>query len=206
MADQSQIVGNFGWNPGNGSSPRRRVHVLRGFEATNAMKLTRSATPATGFQSGAPVNDANGLGEIYSGMIISLNDNGQWVRGQSKAGKTCYVALSNASDTDVRASGLLPALSCADVYEIETPWFVLPGTYVADETYLYTPLVATANAGWIAEDPSPESDTVIGKVTKAPYKLNQVDLLTGNDGQATHPFQSNELGTSEVLAFKTTQD
>jgi hypothetical protein len=193
---QHQVVGNYGWNPGNGSSPLRRVHVLRGFDAVNAMRLTRNAVPADTYGSG----EAN---EIYSGMVISLNDDGKWVRGQFAADRTCYIALSNASDTDVRASGLLPALSCLDDYEIETPWYDTAGSYAADATYLKA---ATAGDAGKVTDASGPADAVIAKVTRAPYKLNQVDTLTGNDGVATHPFQSNELGTTEVISFVTKQD
>ena len=188
---------NYGWNPGNGSSPRRRVHVLRGFEATNAQALTRTAPAADTYGAG----EAN---EIYSGHAISLNNDGEFTRGQFAAGRTVYIALSNASDTDVQASGLVPGLNCQDNYEIETPWFETGGgiSYVADETRLVATLAGTLTPAGTGED----AETIVGKVTRAPYKLNDISTDSAGEGIAVHPFESNELGTTEVLSFVTTQD
>jgi hypothetical protein len=182
-----------------------------------ATKLAKSRAIAPGFRAGE-------VNEIYSGEIISLNNSNQWVKGQfvnaggtAVVGKTCYVALANAADTDVVGSGLLPALSCADNYEIESAWFDSAGTYVEDETLLeVTPTPANAatvaypNLGKVyafgsIATPAPGQDeeaaVVIGKVTKAPYDLNKVTA-----GVASYPRLSNEDGVSTVLAFQTIQN
>jgi len=103
-------IATFGWNPQNGSSPKRRVHVLRGFNGVDPQTLTRVAPVASGVT-------------VYSGQVISLNNTGEWVLGQYQAGRTCYIALSNSADTDVVSCGKLPGLSCAGEFEIEMAWF-----------------------------------------------------------------------------------
>lgn len=184
------MAGNFGWSPGYGSSSRRRVHVLRGFNGCDPQTFTKSREVASGEQ-------------IFSGQIMSLNTSGKWVKGQSSAGKTCYIALSNFDDTDVRASNKLPGLSCSGEFEIETPWYVSSGsTYQEDLTRLIA--AGAGDEGNVVDDGGTgDVDTIIGKVTKAPYKLNDVNLSTGT---AEYPFSSNELGNSEVIAFITVQD
>lgn len=184
------MAGNYGFNPGNGSSPRRRVHVLRGFNGCEPDSFTKSRPVANGET-------------IYSGQVMSLNSSGEWVLGQDTPGKTCYIALSNHDDTDVKASGKLPGLSCAGQFEIETPWYDDVDTYVEDTTKV---VADSVELGSIGTDGGATVDTIIGKVTRAPYKLNEIITSGPNDGTAVYPFQSNELGTTEVITFITVQD
>jgi hypothetical protein len=188
------MAGNFGYNAGNGSSPRRRVHVLRGFDAVNAQSITRNAPVAEGVV-------------IYSGMAMSLNAQGEWVLGQPVAGSTVFIALSNYNDTDVNASGFLPGLSCQDNYVIETAWF--DSSTDADYQDELTRLVANLDGTVGPAGSAADADTIIGKVQREPYKLNSIEEVAisgGTEGVATHPFLSNENGTSEVISFVTTQD
>lgn len=190
------MAGNYGFNAGNGSSPRRLVHVLRGFNGCDPTTFTRVA----------PVADNV---TIYSGQIMSLDAFGKWTLGQSAPDKTCYIALSNSDDTDVSASGLLPGLSCAGQFEIETPWFESGSSYVPDLTRLIAE--ATKNGNVDEDGGLGTSATIIGKITRAPYKLNDIGLVNSPGavpayGTAKYPFQSNEQGVSEVLTFITTQD
>ena len=78
-------------------------------------------------------------------LAISLDD-GEWVKGVPQ-GQVPYIALSDYNDTDVKASGLLPALSYAGKFEIETVSYV-DDTYEEDD-----PLVAatSSNAGKLAK-------------------------------------------------------
>jgi hypothetical protein len=62
-------------------------------------------------------------------MVISLDSNGEWVKGCPK-GKEPFISMNDqALDTDVRASGKLLGLSCAGIYEIETAHFETGSTY-----------------------------------------------------------------------------
>jgi len=211
---------NIGWNPGNGSSSKRRVNVLRGFDGMEPSTFTKIAPVAAGQA-------------IYSGMIISLNNANEWVKGQFTSGKTCYIALSNYDDTDVSAAGALPALSCAGQFEIETAWYASAGTYIGDLSYLKAEITPTGEVINAAYDIT----TTIGKVTNSIYRknyniagTNQYKLLgtytaagavsssvvplnnytttgSGSTGSTAvdYPFQSNEAGIVNVLTFITVQ-
>lgn len=114
------------FNAGYHTRPTRRVYVLRGFNGCEPETFTRTAAITDGVT-------------VRSGDVVSLSA-GKWVLGAA-AGKVPYIALSDGSDTDVNASGLLPALSCAGQFEIETASYDTDGTYAED-----TPLKA-ATAG-----------------------------------------------------------
>ena len=120
------------FNAGYYKRNTRRVYVLRGFDGCEPSTFTRTAPAADGQ-------------EIMSGDTISL-DNGEWVKGVPQ-GQVPYIALSDYNDTDVKASGLLPALSYAGKFEIETVSYV-DDTYEEDD-----PLVAatSSNAGKLAK-------------------------------------------------------
>jgi hypothetical protein len=159
-------------------------------------------------------------------MIISLNNSGEWVRGQFAAGRTCYVASANASDTDITGSGLLTGHACTGQFVVESPWYAVAGqnpfgtgafpaadanqayTYVADQDNLFALPTGNVNAGFVAVavagGTNDDASLIIGKVVKGITALN---LVTGsaNTTKAVHPFTSNEAGTSEVIQFKTTQ-
>lgn len=95
-----------------------RVNVLAGYWGNEPLALKRSAKPKA--------EEA-----IKSGMAISLDENGEWVKGVA-TGKTPFIAFHDQADTDVTSSGLLLGLSCAGQYEIETGWFDNEQTYVED--------------------------------------------------------------------------
>src|ERR1019366_8107957 len=97
-------------NIGEYRRAKPRINILRGYAGNESKKLTRSAQPK--------LNEG-----ILSGMLISLDVNGQWVKGVP-AGKVPFFALADQSDTDVLSSGLLVGLSCNDEYEIETGYAV----------------------------------------------------------------------------------
>lgn len=88
---------------------KRRVYVLRGFDGCEPSTYTHQAA----VKEDVPIG---------SGQVISLDGNGEWILG-APAGKTPYIALSDSVDTDVNSSGLLPALSCAGKFEIETAYY-----------------------------------------------------------------------------------
>lgn len=119
------------FNAGYKTRPTRRVYVLRGFNGCEPETFTRTAAITDGVT-------------VRSGDVVSLTD-GKWVLGATK-GKVPYIALSDGTDTDVNASGLLPALSCAGQFEIETASYDTDGSYAED-----TPLKAgtTTKAGLI---------------------------------------------------------
>jgi len=101
-----------------------RVNVLRGYYGNEPYALTTTA----------PVNASNV--DIKSGMVISLNSTGEWVKG-CLTGVVPHIAYHDAfdpstglGDTDVASSGLLLGLSCAGDYEIETSQFRIADTYV----------------------------------------------------------------------------
>jgi hypothetical protein len=89
-----------------------RINILRGFRGNEPQSLTFSAKPATGQA-------------IKSGMLIVLNDSGQWVKcdSASHGGKVPYFAYSDDTDTDVVSSGLLLGISCLGDFELQTAYF-----------------------------------------------------------------------------------
>lgn len=139
------------FNAGYYQRQKRRVNVLRGFDGTDPSTLTSNAPVAEGTV-------------VYSGQIVSLNSDGEWELGAPK-GSVPYIALSDSSDTDVQSSGLLPALSCAGKFEIETAWYAT-GVYNND-----TVIIAGTggDAGKVAAQASPsasDSTDIIGIATR----------------------------------------
>lgn len=62
-------------------------------------------------------------------MVISLDSEGEWVKGCPK-GKEPFLSMNDQTlDTDVRGSGKLLGLSCAGIYEVETAHFDDGSTY-----------------------------------------------------------------------------
>jgi hypothetical protein len=97
------------FNMGYYQRAKRRVNVLRGFDGCEPTTFTRQAAVSEEVT-------------VQSGQVISLNGSGEWILG-AVDGKTPYIALSDSIDTDVKSSGLLPALSCAGRFEIETAFY-----------------------------------------------------------------------------------
>lgn len=92
----------------------RRLNVIRGFKGNEPQSLSLSAVPKTGEA-------------ILSGMVISLDSNGEWVKG-ALAGKVPYLAYHDQADSTVASSGKLLGLSCAGDYEVETAFFLTSAT------------------------------------------------------------------------------
>ena len=197
------FTGNLGSNPGNGSSPRRRVMITRGYDGVTSMTDTKVRPIADDLAADANVGGVNDFGagqarEIFSGLVISLNDAGQWVRGQYEAGRTCYIAQSNAADTDIIGSGFLGAFSCGGEFVIENPWFALEGEdafgqgqfaapgagsgytydYKEDQDLLGTPLADEPNAGFLVgvflTGGLDNASRIIAKVVKGVTQLNRI--------------------------------
>jgi hypothetical protein len=128
---------------------KQRIAVLRGYPGNESTSFTYSAKP----------KDGEG---ILSGMLISLDNNDNWVKGVP-AGKTPYFAYHDQTDTDVKSSGLLLGLSCAGNFEIETGYFKSDDTYVTD-----SPLIAgtTSNVGSVAKGTLTGAADIIGFATR----------------------------------------
>lgn len=161
------------FNAGYHKRETRRVYVLRGFDGCEPTTFTRTAPTDV---------------QILSGEVISLDD-GKWVKGAA-AGKVPYIALSDYNDTDVNASGLLPALSCAGKFEIETVAYVAD-TYAEDDALV----AATAgNAGKLAKGALNGSTDIVGFASRG--GLNN---LNGTPG----PKREVNADTATVLTFIT---
>lgn len=158
-----------------------RLQVLRGFKGNEPQSLSYSAVPKT--------NEG-----ILSGMVISLDSNGQWVKG-APAGKHPYVAYHDQAD--VTSSGKLLGLSCTGDYVFQTVFFDTSGTFPDS-----TPLLADATAsavsgvrmglpGYLAKGvarTTPAAGTVFdiigfvsnaGKVDRAPIDSNTTKAADG---------------------------
>ena len=98
-----------------------RVEVLRGYQPENFDAQMARYPVAEGEL-------------ILSGMHITpkwnaVNDRYEWVIGFDDSSLDHYVALEDHDDPDVLQAGVLPALSCAGQYEIQTPYFKADDVY-----------------------------------------------------------------------------
>lgn len=104
---------------------------------------------------------------IQSGMHITpkwnaTNDRYEWVIGVNGSSLDHYVALEDYNDPDVLQAGVLPALSCAGQYEIQTPYFKSDDTYLVGDKVTYD--AATGNfKKYVA---GVDSTDVLGTVTR----------------------------------------
>lgn len=116
---------------GTATRSKARLNVLRGYAGNEPKSLSFSAQPLA--------DEA-----ILSGMIISLNSDGKWIKG-APAGKVPFIAYHDQSDSTVDSSGLLLGLSCAGDYEVQTAFFLTTASY-PDGTALLADATATATA------------------------------------------------------------
>lgn len=109
-------------NYGEYRRSKQRINVLRGYHGNESLAATRSAKPKA----------SEG---ILSGMLISLDSNGEWIKGCPTT-KEPYWAYHDQADTDVVSSGLLLGLSGAGQYIIETAYFDNGDTYANGDTLI----------------------------------------------------------------------
>jgi len=105
-----------------GRRTKPRLNVLRGYPGNESTSFTYSAKPKA-------------LEAIKSGMIISIDSNGEWVKGAA-AGDVPYLAYHDQSDPDVLACQKLLGLSCAGNYEVETGYFDTTDTWNRDDVVI----------------------------------------------------------------------
>lgn len=129
-----------------GNRTKPRIEVLRGFDPNEPTNLRVSAPVAAGVT-------------IKSGQIVSLWYNTEtsrleWVLGVDTSGggrnqpayTQCYLAYNDSSDFDVQASGLLPALSCAGEFEVQTGYYKVGDTYNHEVLLTYDGLTGNVKA------------------------------------------------------------
>lgn len=99
-------------NYGEYRRTKPRLNILRGFAGNEPQSITHSAKPKA-------------AEAIMSGMLIVLDDNGEWVKcdSASHGGRVPYFAFQDQSDTDVQSSGLLMGISCLGEFELQTAYF-----------------------------------------------------------------------------------
>ena len=183
------------FNQGYNRRAKRPVNVLRGFEGNDPKSFTKNYPVLNG-------------ATIHSGQVVSLSTSGGvvgWVLGAPE-GKVPYIALSDSYDTDVRASDLLPALSCAGKFEIETGYYVA-GTYSAVNN---TPLTAgtSGNVGSLqpatAGDALTPTESLIGFITVADTDPNSVSGYNAAYGSGMPgPYVENTATDSSYITFIT---
>lgn len=167
------------FNVGFYQRPKRRIYVLRGFDPVATDSITHNAPVAPGVT-------------ILSGQVISLDANGQWVLGGT-TGKPVYFALSDSTDTDVRSSGYLPALSVLGEFEIETAWFNTSVTYNDGDKLTYD-----AN-GLVVPVTNAATQDVVGFVSRGGAKRLNHDA----NGNRVYPQRENNASDDRVLTFVT---
>ena len=125
-----------------------RIEVLRGYEGNETSAHTLALPP----------KDGEG---IKSGMLISADGNGEWVKG-CPAGKVPHFAWHDQDDTDVDSSGKLLGLSCAGDYVIQTGWFDETGGAITNADFLKAGL--TTYLGYVVGCAITDDADKIGKV------------------------------------------
>jgi hypothetical protein len=173
----------------------KRLNVLRGYPGNESTSFTRSLKPEPAGGTGYTV-------AILSGMIISVNANGNWVAGCPQ-GSVPYLAYHDATDTDVASSGLLLGLSCLGDFEVETTHFDGSATYNVD-----APLkaLATTDSGKVALCAAPGGNTVyddtsdiVGIVTRGKQQVGGAAGPGAN--QALTPTTDTSFGTMPTPPF-----
>jgi len=130
-----------------------RINVLRGWPGNETTSLTHTAKPK--------LNEG-----IKSGMVIVLDDNGQWIQATTSlsAKKLVYWATADQADTDVVSAGLLLGLSVAGNYEIQTPYYKTDDVYTANPSALKVHSVGGYLA--LATDIADKQWEIVGMVTR----------------------------------------
>jgi hypothetical protein len=115
---------------------------------------------------------------FWSGAIISLNNNGQWVLG-GQANKIPFVACSDSNAPDVVDSGKLEGIYCSDPIEIHTSYFKTGDTYTED-----TPLTWDGSTGNFKATTLESGEPIIGFAQGAPFSVkSSVTSSVGGPGE-----------------------
>jgi len=157
-----------------------RLKVLRGYGGNESNVLSTAAAPK--------LDEA-----IKSGMLITLDTNGQWVKGFSDiTDPVPHMAYHDQSDTDVTSSGKLLGLSCAGNYEFQTGYFDNDTTFAEGD-----PLISDATAGSLDKGAYADSNAIVGICSQG----GRVNLGgTNNAGQNSEATPDN-TGAIYVLTF-----
>lgn len=144
-----------------------RINVLRGYYGNENFALSGVAPVDSSVTSGP-----------FSGQVMFINASGNWVLASSAVtpkGQCPYLAMADATDSDVVSAGKLLGLSCAGQYDVQTPYFDITQTYARGTALTYsatsgllTPATATSSDGWI-QNPSVD---IVGFVTAGVVDLN----------------------------------
>lgn len=138
---------------GTATRANPRLGVLRGFKGNEPQSLSYSAKPKA--------NEG-----ILSGMLISLDSNGEWIKGVP-AGKVPYVAYHDQADLTVSSIGLLLGLSCAGDYEVQTAFFLTSATIGGG-----VPLIPEVNG-----TAGGKGHLAVGQVKGTPVVTSMVDVV-----------------------------
>lgn len=142
---------------GYSTSTKRRINVVRGRDAASSSDRSKTAPVATGVT-------------IYSGQVISLNDDGEWVLGAA-AGVPAYFALKHSTDGDVVSSGKLEAIAASGQFVIETAYYSGNGLVAGVPVKAGT---STA-VGDVVAAAYDEAGDIIGYVEAAAIDLNDLE-------------------------------
>lgn len=128
---------------------KNRISVLRGHAGQGSGNNTALAKPKDGEN-------------IKEGMLISLDSNGEWVKG-CPAGKTPYWANADQDYADVVSSKRLLGYSARGNYELEVGYYKSADVYTID-----TQLVPDGTTGNVKKATA-NGEVLVGVVTRVPY-------------------------------------
>lgn len=179
---------------GESRRTKPRINVLRGYGGNETNVLTKDAVPKA-------------LEAILSGMIISLDTNGQWIKGCPQ-GSIPFWAFHDQSDPDVDSSGKLLGLSGLGDYEIETGHFKTSDTYTQGLPVVNDAGVAgTIKVGNAAINAETAIEDVVGFVTAGKRQVQAGTItkagITGIYDPAQNVNSQATLGAISTLTFVT---
>lgn len=172
-------------NIGTLKRDKAQLVVLRGWDPNGTTKRETVAPRAAGE-------------EIMSGMVCSLVWNSTLGRSEFVKGATGlttpHIAKYDWNDSMITGSGLFSALSCADAYELQTPYYAASASWAfnsfltahaSDGTVLYSATDVTGTP----------STTIIGQVSGGNGPINVASSTSNVTPDAN--------GAVNVLQFKT---
>ena len=173
-------------NVGTLRRDKAQLVVLRGWDPNGTTKRETVAPLAAG-------------AEIMSGMVCSLVWNSTLGRSEFVKGATGlttpHIAKYDWTDTMITSSGLFSALSCADAYELQTPYYVTSSS-LAFNSFLKVSAGTPGSVEYTATDPGTDpATTIIGQVSGGNGPINVVS--------STSNVTPDSNGAVNVLQFKT---